>query len=321
MSFSRRRVVTRLDEAGLGRFASDGMPPNSVASPEGFGVTEVLWLDGPAADVDAGGDRRGSGYPLEPPSGGLSSRIISMPPSPDWLRIDGDDPDHPGMHATDTLDLMMVLAGEITLGLPGGDHRVGAGDGVELRLGAGDVVVQQGTAHRWRVSGDTPCIYWVTMLRPDRAPAAPTPLEIRPGDGPVRRIVTGVSPVLDANAPAGIDTPNVVISDLWQTGGPLVTPRQGGDPSGEWNLLPIGGGVGFRMVEMAPGPPSEAGWHATDTIDIDVVARGRVRLELDGDDPVELGPGDCVVQRGTNHRWTAVGDEPFAMGTVMVGLR
>ncbi len=310
MTSSSRRVVTRLDGAGLGSVESDGPPANAVSAPGGVAVAELLWLDGSPADVNAGGDRRGPGYPLEPPAGGLSSRIIRMPPSPDWLRIEGDDPDQPGMHATDTLDLMVVLEGEITLGLPGS----------ERHLGAGDVVIQQGTAHRWRVSGGEPCTYWVTMLRPDPTRSAPAALDIGVGDGPVRRVVTGTSPMLDALASAGIATPDVVISDLWQTGGPLTSPRQGGDPTGAWSLLPAGGGVGFRMVEMAPGPPSDAGWHATDTIDIDVVVRGRVLLELDGDDSVELGPGDAVIQRGTNHRWTALGEDRFVMGTVMLGL-
>ena len=59
-------------------------------------------------------------------------------------------------------------------------------------------------------------------------------------------------------------------------------------------------------------------WHATPTVDVDVVVSGRVRLDLPGDVSTELGPGDVVVQRGTDHRWVAVGEEPLRMATVMI---
>jgi quercetin dioxygenase-like cupin family protein len=93
---------------------------------------------------------------------------------------------------------------------------------------------------------------------------------------------------------------------------------QGGDPDGPWSLVPQPGGLWFRLVELTPAPPIEQGWHVTPTIDIDVVLRGRVMLELPDGVQTELGPGDVVIQRGTNHRWTALGDEQFAMASVMI---
>ena len=59
-------------------------------------------------------------------------------------------------------------------------------------------------------------------------------------------------------------------------------------------------------------------WHATATVDVDVILSGRVRLDLRGERSVELGPGDVVVQRGTDHRWVVLGDEPMRMATVML---
>ena len=304
-----RRVVTGHD-GGRAAIESDGPPPATLAVPSGFGVSEVLWLDGPPADATAGGDREGPGFPLEPPPGGLSCRVIRMPPGGDWLRVDGDDDDRPGMHATDTLDLMIVLSGSIVLDLHDG----------ERTLGPGDVVVQQGTPHRWRVAGDEPCTYVVTMLRPDPSRPAVGLAPSTAGGSGVRRVVTG-SPVLDGEVPDGMRAGGTVLLDLWQTGGPLASPTQGGDAEGPWTLEPLGGGVAFRWLEMAPrsfGP--DEGWHTTATIDVDVLLQGRLALELPGGVRAELAAGDVVIQRGTEHRWLPIGDEPVRMAAVMLAV-
>ncbi|MCU1378625.1 MAG: cupin domain protein [Acidimicrobiales bacterium] len=309
-TFSVRRVITQLQGEATAAFASDGQPPNMVAGPSGFGVAELLWLDGPPRHLDAGSDRTDGGFPLEPPAGGLSSRIICMPGNGEWLRVAGDDDAMPGMHATDTLDLMVVLDGEITLGL----------DGAELTVRAGDAVIQRGTPHRWRVSGDHPCTYWVTMLRPD--PSLPT-LDVVPGSGGasgVRRIVTSGGSATVDQAPVGIRASGVTLADLWQTGGRLASPGQGGDVPGPWALEPDGGGVALRWFEMPVHEVGDEGWHTTATIDIDVVLAGRVALELPGGHRAELGVGDVVIQRGTNHRWVPLGETPVRMAAVMIAV-
>ena len=56
------------------------------------------------------------------------------------------DPDKPGMHRTPSMDYDMVLDGVVGLELD---------DGVEVTLCPGDVVVQNGTRHRWHNRGDT----------------------------------------------------------------------------------------------------------------------------------------------------------------------
>ena len=61
------------------------------------------------------------------------------------------------------------------------------------------------------------------------------------------------------------------------------------------------------------------GFHRTPTIDYVVVLDGPVELVLD-DDSVVVQPGDCVVQRGTNHAWRNHGDTPVRLLAVMVGL-
>jgi hypothetical protein len=49
------------------------------------------------------------------------------------------------------------------------------------------------------------------------------------------------------------------------------------------------------------------------------VLSGRVALELPGGHRAELGPGDVVVQRGTDHRWIPL-EEPFRMAALMVAV-
>ena len=51
-------------------------------------------------------------------------------------------------HATDTIDFVIVLSGEITLIL--GDR--------EITLYPGDSVVQRGTPHDWSNRGSEPCV-------------------------------------------------------------------------------------------------------------------------------------------------------------------
>jgi quercetin dioxygenase-like cupin family protein/DNA-binding PadR family transcriptional regulator len=327
MEFTARRVVTGHDDDGRAVIRSDGAPEGTIRA-NGFGVATWLWLDGPAVTVDDGGDEPDGSIRLEPPVGGCSVRIIRFPGARegggDWIRVEGDDPDEPGMHATDTLDFMVVVDGRIVLGLDDGEHE----------LGAGDVVIQRGNRHRWRVVGDDPCTYVVCMLRPD--PDAPAPGEQQltatavEGDGP-RRLVAATDEngrsyaLADGTPPSSIGGAGTRLVELWQTGGVLGAPDQGGDPDGAWTLEPRGAGICFRTVEHPPGfDPGEAGWHTTATIDVDVVLSGKLELSLPDtpafSGPVVLSPGEAVVQRGTHHRWRPVGDEPVVWAALMLAV-
>jgi quercetin dioxygenase-like cupin family protein len=240
----------------------------------------------------------------------MSSRIIRFPGGDEWFRVPDDDPEHPGMHTTDTLDLMVVLEGTIVLGL----------EGEEVEIGAGDVVIQRRTNHRWRTS--TGCTYWVTMLRPDPSKPSTSLTWATDAKSPVRRVITDGAVAHGGYAPTALETAGVTLVDIWQTGGPLASATQGGDAAGEWQLEPPGGGIAMRWFEMAPadtvGP--DVGWHTTATIDIDVVVAGRLALELPGGSRTELGAGDVVIQRGTNHRWLTLGDEPARLAAVMFAV-
>ena len=310
-----RRVVTGIDAAGRHLITADGAAPNTIVT-DTVAVSEVLWLDGPLPSISDDPDNADSGFALEPPPGGASARIIRMPgipagadPDSTWLRVAGDSENKPGMHATDTLDLMVGLEGCVVMGLEDG----------ERVIGPGEFVIQRGTLHRWRPADEHGWTYFVAMLRPD-IDANTDIVNVKPvttGDKAVRRVVTG-SPVVDGGAVDAVSMSAITMTDVWHTGGPLQSVDQGGDPDGPWSLVPPTGGLWFRLVELTPAPPFEKGWHVTPTVDVDVVLRGRVVLELPDGVQTELGPGDVVIQRGTNHRWTAIGDEQFVMASLMM---
>lgn len=65
--------------------------------------------------------------------------------------------------------------------------------------------------------------------------------------------------------------------------------------------LTLNGGSVIRVVDMLPGGQSPM--HRTNSIDYGIVLSGQLELELDEAVKTLLGPGDVVVQRGTNHLW------------------
>jgi mannose-6-phosphate isomerase-like protein (cupin superfamily) len=340
--FAVRRVITGHDAEGRTVFVSDGVPPLTVGAAAGPGVSEQLWFETPPIDPNDGGEPSPEHLGGFPADGAIACRIIRLPSAApetpaeqSWLRMPGDDPANPGMHRSETLDVMVVLDGQIVLGLEVGE---------EL-LGPGDSVIQRGTVHRWRVVGDRPCTYLSVLISPDPKAAAPTghqPMSIvaPTGDAGPRRLVTGALPggrsTITSFGPASIrvgspEAGGAALFDLWQTGGPVTDVAQGGDVAGTWQLEPAGGGISLRRVEFGAGhDPGNAGMHTTATIDLDVVLSGSIELTLPDEPGVEptaaprstiLTPGDVVIQRGTAHRWRPVGGESAAMVSVMIGLQ
>jgi mannose-6-phosphate isomerase-like protein (cupin superfamily) len=274
MSLHVRRVVTGHDDQGNAVFVSDGPPPHAVGAPGGTAVATLWSLAGPPASPDDGGDPEG-GFPLEPPPGGMTMRVIRLPlpdqslPREQQFLHNRDDAhfssERPGMHATATLDLEWIVDGEIELELEDGC----------VRLGPGDCCIQRGTQHRWRVVGDKPCTYIVAMFALD--PAAEPPafaLVPRAGDPAVnagpRRLVTGVDAagrscfLSDGPAPNCVafdGGAGMVQGDLWQTGGAVGTADQGGDADPvQITLDPYGMGIGFKYVELPSDDARAAGF-------------------------------------------------------------
>jgi mannose-6-phosphate isomerase-like protein (cupin superfamily) len=150
---------------------------------------------------------------------------------------------------------------------------------------------------------------------------------------PIRRIVTGTDEngrsfcVSDgaASSVAGFD-------ELWLSEGraPLTSAASAGGPPAR--LEPAPGGTSWRVFDLPPDevvaaylksqnvPEVEAsGFHRTDTLDYVMILDGAVTLELDRG-AVELGPGDCVVQRATRHAWRNRSGRPVKLAVVMIRL-
>ncbi|HEX4016733.1 MAG TPA: cupin domain-containing protein [Frankiaceae bacterium] len=334
--FAARRVVTGFAADGNPAFLSDGAPPETVASPMGHGLSEMLWLQAPAAAATDGGDPPAGARGMFPPRGAMAGRIIRFPGYPagtpvddTWLRVPDEDPALPGWHRSETLDLMMIIEGDLILGLDDGEYP----------LGAGAAVIQRGTSHRWRVVGDQPCTFLSVLIGPDPAAGPPVPQVIAPESAPRDSdpdarpllLVTGTdtggrSRCVALGAPGLQILPSTpggtALHDFWHTGGPLGNVAQGGDAPAPWELEPTGRGITFRQVNF--GVDSSAGepfLHTTETIDIDVVIDGALQMRLGADGPATtLNKGDVLIQRATPHSWRSVGETPAILVSVMIGL-
>jgi len=160
-----RRVVTGHQADGKSIIVSDkevtgielpGLPGAMLATL--WGADETLTYP------DAGGEPRHHDW--FPPIGGF--RFIQFVLAPDRVSPPEADPkataaeverlfpgllatmlpDDPGMHRSATVDVLYVVSGRCVLELD---------DGSKTDLGAGDVIVQSGTMHRWHNPWKEPC--------------------------------------------------------------------------------------------------------------------------------------------------------------------
>ena len=323
--FSVRRVILGVDARGRPRL-DDGAPPHTVHAPTGFGCADLWTLSGPPATVSAGFDPPLGPFVLEPEPGGSTWRIIRLPrpdpalPREEQFLHDANDKrfsdERLGMHTTDTIDFEVILDGEIELEVDRG----------ATRLGPGDCVVQRGTRHRWRVVGEKACTYAAIMLRTEGASPPAVDLAPRPGSGTSpRRVVTGLDGegrsifVADTAPPCVETTDGSTTSLLYETGGPLSGPLQGGDRSeGAVAAGPIGQGVSWRHVEIAPGATAT---QPGGTLDLVVVLSGGADVEFGGDGPVHLGRNDCLVNQGVATEWRATRSSPVRLVKAMAAPR
>lgn len=142
--------------------------------------------------------------------------------------------------------------------------------------------------------------------------------------------------------------PGAEFHQMWGADEPVALPTDGARPAAP-RYFPLSAGFRFlfftlgpdtvttpadldvpaalrELAEKLPGlaeamEPDNPGMHTTDTIDFDVVISGEVWLELDDGAEVRLGPGDCVVQNGTRHRWHNRTAEPCVIAVALLGTR
>jgi quercetin dioxygenase-like cupin family protein len=156
-----RRVVTGFDAQGRSVVCSDDTARVELHFDHlpGFEITRLWCTEQTPPDID-GEDLTVQPWELQPPDAGLNWQIIERPPeatdTPTTQQRDagGKPLMGTGQHATDTLDLILILSGEVWLTV--GDD--------EVHLRAGDTVVQRATDHRWRNRGSVPCVMLALML-------------------------------------------------------------------------------------------------------------------------------------------------------------
>lgn len=165
-----RRIVTIDDKAGQSIAVQDGPAPDVRRDPArpGFTSTRIWLTDRAPPRIGSFADPTLGPHTLEPPKNGSVCRIVTFPPdatfkgrigsaevaayfhamgSPGASTYSAKAP-HPYMQKTRTLDFCLVLEGEITLVL----------DTEEVRLKAGDTVVQRGPNHAWSNRSNRSCV-------------------------------------------------------------------------------------------------------------------------------------------------------------------
>lgn len=142
-----RRVVTGWSESGEPVVLFDGEPPGQFDFGEASAVE--VWS---TAAVPAGfrhtADPTLGDFRVEPPLGGSVCRLATYRPG---ANVE--------VHATQTVDYIIVIVGELTMIF--GDR--------EIVLGPGDVVVQQATPHGWANRGTTECTIAGVLLTAEGA--------------------------------------------------------------------------------------------------------------------------------------------------------
>ena len=169
-----RRVVAA-NKDGTSRVVEEGEPPRSAVftAPEGL-AQSLVWRTEPVPSLHYDGTEPTTAVRSVLPQPGGTSLIVLTIPSDGAYADPSFDPavaaaesakhspglaelfesDNPGMHTTSTVDYDIVLEGELWLELTDG----------EVRLSAGDVVVQHGTRHAWRNRSDKPATLLAVLI-------------------------------------------------------------------------------------------------------------------------------------------------------------
>jgi mannose-6-phosphate isomerase-like protein (cupin superfamily) len=174
-----RRVVTGNTSEGKSVFVSDEeLEPIAPNFHRLWAADELPFFPTDGVEPFEKGMTRGF-FPAAP--GGVRFWVFSLPPETDGpARVNPEDlsryspeveaqlsgkekvmdPDIPGMHTTDTVDFQIVISGEATLELD---------DGAERTVRPGEVIIQNGTRHRWHNRGSEPAVLAALLLGGTRA--------------------------------------------------------------------------------------------------------------------------------------------------------
>jgi hypothetical protein len=176
---SMRRIITGDNASGKSVVILDGGPSSTFGDPSLGGLFEI-WEDaasGPLDTSDANdlgakkpvlGPRKGNvqvrWFVVSPPPSGAPREAMNKLARERFAEMGGahhirDQTRHPAMHTTETIDVICLLQGDVTLILDEG----------ETRLKPGQVVIQRGTNHAWQAHGGPALLLAVLIDRPLKA--------------------------------------------------------------------------------------------------------------------------------------------------------
>jgi quercetin dioxygenase-like cupin family protein len=141
-----RRVITGHDGKNVAKVIHDGPAANTKTPREGVASTLMWCTDSMPADIAVGDKAEDMGARIlgtPPPENG--SRFIVMEFAPGIASE---------MHRTETIDYIVMLAGEIDMAM----------DDTTVKLRAGDIMVQRGTNHAWINRGNEPARLAIVLL-------------------------------------------------------------------------------------------------------------------------------------------------------------
>ena len=144
--FPPRRILAVREPDGKSRMLCDGLPPHVFRPPAapGFTLAELWHADG-TPKISAPADPDAEAQPaLLPSAGGIRARLVLHAPGAKMT-----------MHQTDTIDVVVILSGELRLEIEGAEA---------VTLKPGDSVVQLGARHSWENCGTEPCVAVVFLV-------------------------------------------------------------------------------------------------------------------------------------------------------------
>ena len=153
------RIVITGEQSGKSTIIKDGLATNISEHIPGLIISDIWATDTMPVDLNRETLCENTLLPITPKNGSYF-RYVNIPPDaelkkyfPDEENADPNKP-HPLMHKTETLDYIIIIAGEIYMIL----------DETETLLKTGDIVIQRKTNHAWSNRSDQTCIMLAILL-------------------------------------------------------------------------------------------------------------------------------------------------------------
>ena len=144
MTFKVRRIVTAHDAEGRSMVGWDSVIESQPGKMQAAVGVANLWLNETMPPPLDGPDPTARPFPVLPKDCGAVFRILELAPGT-----------APHMHKTETIDYVVVTAGELTMLLE---------DGTEVAMKPHDVMIQRSTVHGWANRANAPCRFATVVI-------------------------------------------------------------------------------------------------------------------------------------------------------------